>query len=179
MRTSWRPLRTDSSSRARTRIQLCGRFVLELQDRRIEAGLPSRQGRLLFAYLALNRDRAATRDELVEALATHASAPVVNMLTARHHPCQALADLLTLRAASRLDAGTMTSADAAMAKVYASEMLGRVCDAAVQIFGGMGLMSEMPVERWWRDARVDRIWDGTSEIQRHIIARSLLRPYGA
>jgi acyl-CoA dehydrogenase len=91
----------------------------------------------------------------------------------------AAAELLTLRAAARLDAGTMTAADAAMAKVYASEMLGRVCDAAVQIFGGMGLMSELPVERWWRDARVERIWDGTSEIQRHIIARSLLRAHGA
>jgi acyl-CoA dehydrogenase len=89
------------------------------------------------------------------------------------------AELLTLRAAARLDNGTMTDADAAMAKLYASEMLGRITDAAVQIFGGMGLMGELPVERWWRDARVERIWDGTSEIQRHIIARSLLRPYGA
>jgi len=88
------------------------------------------------------------------------------------------AEMLTLRAAARLDQGTMTDADAAMAKLYASEMLGRMTDAAVQIFGGMGLMSELPVERWWRDARVERIWDGTSEIQRHIIARSLLRPYG-
>jgi acyl-CoA dehydrogenase len=58
-------------------------------------------------------------------------------------------------------------------------MLGHVTDAAVQIFGGMGLMSGLPVERWWRDARVERIWDGTSEIQRHIISRALLRPYGA
>ncbi len=89
------------------------------------------------------------------------------------------AELLTLRAAARLDRGVMTDADAAMAKVFASEMLGRVTDRAVQIFGGMGLMSELPVERWRRDARVERIWDGTSEIQRHIIARSLLRPYGA
>ena len=89
------------------------------------------------------------------------------------------AELLTLRAAARLDCGTMTDADAAMAKLYASETLGRITDAAVQIFGGMGLMGELPVERWWRDARVERIWDGTSEIQRHIIARSLLRPYGA
>jgi len=88
------------------------------------------------------------------------------------------AEMLTLRAAGKLDQRTMTDADAAMAKLYASEMLGRVTDAAVQIFGGMGLMSELPVERWWRDARVERIWDGTSEIQRHIIARSLLRPYG-
>ena len=88
------------------------------------------------------------------------------------------AELLTLRAGARLDEGTMTDSDVAMAKLYASEMLGHVTDAAVQIFGGMGLMSELPVERWWRDARVERIWDGTSEIQRHIIARSLLRPYG-
>jgi DNA-binding SARP family transcriptional activator len=56
-----------------TRIQLCGRFVLELDGGRIEARLPSRQGRLLFAYLALNRDRAATRDELVDALWPYAS----------------------------------------------------------------------------------------------------------
>jgi acyl-CoA dehydrogenase len=89
------------------------------------------------------------------------------------------AELLTLRAAARLDSATMTDADAAMAKLYASETLGRITDAAVQIFGGMGLMGELPVERWWRDARVERIWDGTSEIQRHIIVRSLLRPYGA
>jgi acyl-CoA dehydrogenase len=89
------------------------------------------------------------------------------------------AELLTLRAGARLDQGTMTDSDAAMAKLYASEMLGHVTDAAVQIFGGMGLMSDLPVERWWRDARVERIWDGTSEIQRHIISRALLRPYGA
>ena len=88
------------------------------------------------------------------------------------------AELLTLRAGARLAAGTMTGTDAAMAKLYASEMLGRVTDAAVQIFGGMGLMSELPAERWWRDARVERIWDGTSEIQRHVISRSLLRPHG-
>jgi DNA-binding SARP family transcriptional activator len=65
-------------SGSRTRIQLCGRFVLELDGRRIEAQLPSRQGRLLFAYLALNRDRAAVRGDLVDALwpyATPAAAP--------------------------------------------------------------------------------------------------------
>ena len=88
------------------------------------------------------------------------------------------AELLTLKAAAKCDDGTMTDADAAMAKLYASEMLGRVTDTAVQIFGGMGLMSAFPAERWWRDARVERIWDGTSEIQRHIISRDLLRPLG-
>jgi acyl-CoA dehydrogenase len=88
------------------------------------------------------------------------------------------AELLTLRAAWRHDQGRMTDADVAAAKLYASEMLGRITDHAVQIFGGMGLSTELPVERWWRDARVERIWDGTSEIQRHILSRSLLRPLG-
>jgi acyl-CoA dehydrogenase len=88
------------------------------------------------------------------------------------------AELLTLRAAWRLDHGIMTDRDAAMAKLFASEVLGRITDQALQIYGGMGLMSELPIERFWRDARVERIWDGTSEIQRHIISRSLLRPHG-
>ena len=91
----------------------------------------------------------------------------------------AAAEFLTLHAAWKIDQGTMTDQDAAMAKLYATEMLGRVTDHAVQIFGGMGLMEDLPVERLWRDSRLERIWDGTSEIQRHIIARSLLRPHGA
>ncbi len=86
------------------------------------------------------------------------------------------AELLTLRAAWKLDRGTMTMPDASMAKLFASEMLGRVTDHAVQIFGGMGLMEETGIERFWRDARIERIWEGTSEIQRHIIAREILRP---
>jgi acyl-CoA dehydrogenase len=89
------------------------------------------------------------------------------------------AELLTLQAAWKLDQGAMTDRDAAMAKLFASEALGRITDRAVQIFGGMGLMAELPIERFWRDARVERIWDGTSEIQRHIISRSLLRPLGS
>lgn len=89
------------------------------------------------------------------------------------------AELLTLRAASKLDQGRMSDQDAAMAKLYATEALARITDRTVQIFGGMGLMSELPIERYWRDARVERIWDGTSEIQRHIISRSMLRPLGS
>ena len=89
------------------------------------------------------------------------------------------AELLTLRAAWRLDNGGMSDRDVAMAKLFASEALGRITDQAVQTFGGMGLMDEMPIERYWRDARLERIWDGTSEIQRHIISRSLFRPRGA
>ncbi len=89
------------------------------------------------------------------------------------------ADWLTLAAAWRLDQGLPANREIAGAKLYASEMLARVTDASLQIFGGMGLMSDLPIERFWRDARVERIWDGTSEIQRHIIARDLLRPLGA
>jgi 2-amino-4-hydroxy-6-hydroxymethyldihydropteridine diphosphokinase len=63
--------------------------------------------------------------------------------------------------------------------IVASEALARVTDNALQIFGGMGLMDDLPIERFWRDARVERIWDGTSEIQRHIISRALLRPLEA
>ena len=89
------------------------------------------------------------------------------------------AELLTLKAAWKDSQGTMTDSDAAMAKVFATEMCQFVTDEAIQVFGGMGLMDELPLERFWRDTRVDRIWDGTSEIQRHIISRSMLRPLGA
>ncbi|GAB4581667.1 MAG: acyl-CoA dehydrogenase [Anaerolineales bacterium] len=87
------------------------------------------------------------------------------------------AEWLTLDAAYRTDQGTAKDEDYAIAKLYASEMLAFVTDEAVQIFGGMGLAEENPIVRLWRDARVERIWDGTSEIQRHIISRALLRPY--
>lgn len=88
------------------------------------------------------------------------------------------AELLTLEAAWKFDAKTVTDMDMAMAKLKATEMLAFVADEAIQIYGGMGLMSDLPLERIWRDARVERIWEGTSEIQRHIISRSLLRPLG-
>ena len=87
------------------------------------------------------------------------------------------AQLLVLDVAWRTDQGTARDEDYAMAKLFATEMLAMVTDEAVQIFGGMGLAEENPIVRFWRDARVERIWDGTSEIQRHIISRALLRPY--
>ena len=85
------------------------------------------------------------------------------------------ANLLTLQAAWKADQGLVSDADYAMAKLFSTEALARITDQAVQIFGGMGLMEEVGVERLWRDARVERIWDGTSEIQRHIISRQILR----
>ncbi len=88
-------------------------------------------------------------------------------------------DLLVENAVARAEADIMSDSDAAMVKVYCSEMLNKVADDTVQIYGGMGLMEEFPVHRLWRDSRLERIWDGTSEIQRHIISRSMLRPHGA
>ena len=88
------------------------------------------------------------------------------------------AELLTLRAAWNDANGKFDDSEIAMAKVFATEMCQFVTDEAIQIFGGMGLMTELPLERMWRDTRVDRIWDGTSEIQRHIISRGLLREFG-
>ena len=80
------------------------------------------------------------------------------------------AELLTLEAGWKFDRGSVTDSDMAIAKLKATEMLAFVADEAIQIHGGMGLMDELPLER---------IWEGTSEIQRHIISRALLRPPGA
>ena len=85
---------------------------------------------------------------------------------------------LTWRAAWLVDAGRPADPAIAMAKLAATEMLATVADEALQIHGGMGLMDELVLERIWRDARVERIWDGTSEIQRHILSRSMLRAHG-
>jgi acyl-CoA dehydrogenase len=88
------------------------------------------------------------------------------------------ANLMLMEAGWKYDAGTVTDEDMAMAKLKATEMLAFVADEAIQIHGGMGLMDELPLERIWRDARVERIWEGTSEIQRHIISRQILRAVG-
>lgn len=70
------------------------------------------------------------------------------------------AELLLWHAAWKYDQGTATDADMAMAKLKATEVLAFVADEAIQIHGGMGLMDELPLERIWRDARVERIWEG-------------------
>jgi len=88
------------------------------------------------------------------------------------------AELMVMEGGWKYDQGTVTDAEMAMAKLKATEVLAFIADEAIQIHGGMGLMEELPLERIWRDARVERIWEGTSEIQRHIISRALLRPLG-
>jgi butyryl-CoA dehydrogenase len=85
------------------------------------------------------------------------------------------ARLLTWRAARLKDEGVRHSAESSMAKLYASEMATRVTHSAIQIHGGYGYSTEFPVERHYRDARITEIYEGTSEIQRLVIAGSLLR----
>ncbi|MBI3936810.1 MAG: acyl-CoA dehydrogenase family protein [Betaproteobacteria bacterium] len=83
--------------------------------------------------------------------------------------------LLVYRAAEMLNRGERATKEAAMAKLFTTEALNKAADSAVQIHGGMGYMREAGIERFYRDARITRIYEGTSEIQRVIIARELLR----
>ena len=85
------------------------------------------------------------------------------------------ARLLVLRTAYEIDQGRDPRERISMVKVYAAEVLGRVADRAVQVFGGMGYSKDLPIERLYRDARVFRIYDGTSEIHRTVVARGLLK----
>jgi len=85
--------------------------------------------------------------------------------------------LLTLEAAWKMDRDALARHEASIVNLQGSEMIGRVTDHAVQIFGGLGVMEDLPIQRFWRDARVERIWEGTSEIHRDIIARDILREY--
>jgi alkylation response protein AidB-like acyl-CoA dehydrogenase len=83
--------------------------------------------------------------------------------------------LLTLRAARLLDAGERAVSEASMAKLYASEAAGRVVDRMLQLHGGYGYSRDYTIERLYRDVRVTRIYEGTSEVQRVLIARQMLR----
>jgi acyl-CoA dehydrogenase len=82
---------------------------------------------------------------------------------------------MVLRAAWEIDQGNDARDWISMVKVQAAEMLGRVVDRAVQVFGGMGFCKDLPIERYYRDARIFRIFDGTSEIHRGLVARAALK----
>jgi alkylation response protein AidB-like acyl-CoA dehydrogenase len=88
-------------------------------------------------------------------------------------------ELLCLRAATLKDAGKPFTREASMSKLFCSEMANWVCDRAVQIHGGYGYIDEFPVERYLRDARVQTIYEGTSEIQRLVIAREIFKAVSA
>ena len=83
------------------------------------------------------------------------------------------ARLLVLKAASMKEAGQVCLSEASQAKLFASEMAEFVCSKAIQIYGGYGYLQDYPVERFYRDARITQIYEGTSEIQRLVIARAL------
>lgn len=85
------------------------------------------------------------------------------------------AQCMTLDAARRRDAGESVSIEASCAKMFASEMCGRVADRAVQIFGGAGYMADYGIERFYRDVRLFRIYEGTTQIQQLIIARNMVK----
>jgi acyl-CoA dehydrogenase len=82
---------------------------------------------------------------------------------------------MTIDAAKKRDAGENVTLESACAKYYASEMVGRVADRAVQIFGGAGYVADYGIERFYRDVRIFRIYEGTSQVQQVVIARNMLR----
>ena len=84
------------------------------------------------------------------------------------------ARLLVFQAAWRGDLGRDIKIDASIAKVYATETAGRIVDRCIQIFGGLGVANEMPLERWYREMRIKRIGEGPSEVHRMVVARDLL-----
>jgi alkylation response protein AidB-like acyl-CoA dehydrogenase len=125
--------------------------------------------------LDLSRAFAASREAFGTSISQYQGVqfPLADSLTEL-----AAARLLTYHAAHEFDVNPdakIVHGKAAMAKLYASEMAGRVADRAVQILGGRGYMQESPAERHFRELRVDRIWEGTSEIQRVIVAGGLFK----
>jgi hypothetical protein len=85
------------------------------------------------------------------------------------------ARLLTQRAAVLKDAGRKVTRESSMAKLFASEVAVSICEQAVQLFGGYGFIKDYPVEKFYRDVKLCTIGEGTSEIQRMVIAREILR----
>lgn len=125
--------------------------------------------------LDLGRDWAIEREAFGHPIANYQG---IQFMLADSLTELAAARLLTWHAATSWDRGDdpkIVHGKVAMAKLFASEMANRVADRSVQIFGGRGYMTESPAERYYRELRVDRIWEGTSEIQRSIIARGLLK----
>ena len=139
------------------------------------------KGRIGIASQALGIAQAAYEASVAYARERHAFGKAIGRFQAIQFMIADMATridaarLLTLRAAVAKDRGERVTTLAAMAKLYASETANWVADRAVQIHGGMGYSKELPVERYFRDARITEIYEGTSEIQRLVIARSMLK----
>ncbi|HZA49448.1 MAG TPA: acyl-CoA dehydrogenase family protein, partial [Myxococcaceae bacterium] len=142
-------------------------------------------GRIGIASQAVGVARAALDASVRYAKDRHAfGAPIADFQAIRWYLADVgteldAASLLTLRAASRKEKGLPFTKDAAMAKLFATEMVQRACDKAVQIHGGYGYIDEFPVERYLRDARVQTLYEGSSEIQRFVIAREIIKSAGS
>lgn len=87
------------------------------------------------------------------------------------------AKLMVFDAAQKMALDTLTQREAAQVNLFASEMVGRVTDEALQVYGGLGITEDLPLQRFWRDARVERIWEGTSEIHRDVISKDVLAEF--
>jgi len=87
------------------------------------------------------------------------------------------ARLMVFDAAQKMAAESLSQREAAQVNLFASEMVGRVTDDAVQMYGGLGITEDLPLQRFWRDARVERIWEGTSEIHRDVISKDVLAEF--
>lgn len=141
-------------------------------------------GRVGIASQACGVGRAAVDAAVKYAKERHAFGQAIGdfqalrFMLADMHTQQQTAELLALRAASMKEKKVPFTREASMAKLFASEMSNRVCDKAVQIHGGYGYIDEFPVERYLRDARVQTIYEGTSEIQRIVIAREVIKAAG-
>jgi acyl-CoA dehydrogenase len=115
---------------------------------------------------------AATRKQFGQAIAEF---QLVQAMLADSRTEAYAARCMVLDAATRRDAGENVTTEAACCKLFASEMVGRVADRAVQIHGGAGYMADYGIERFYRDVRLFRIYEGTSQIQQLVIARNMLR----
>lgn len=125
-------------------------------------------GRLIKESVAYARDRRQFGQPIAEF-------QLVQAMLADSEADTYAARCMIVDAARRRDRGESTTRQAACAKMFASEMVGRVADRAVQIFGGAGYMAEYPVERFYRDVRLFRIFEGTTQIQQIVIARDLIK----
>jgi acyl-CoA dehydrogenase len=85
--------------------------------------------------------------------------------------------LMVFDAAQKMSLDCLSQREAAQVNLFASEMVGRVTDEALQMYGGLGIAEDLPLQRFWRDARVERIWEGTSEIHRDVISKDVLAEF--
>ena len=137
-------------------------------------------GRVAVAALAVGIARAALEAAINYAQEREAYGKPISFLQAIRFDLAEMAMQVdvarqyTLHAARLIDAGLPAVKEASMAKLFASEIAEKVCSQALQIHGGYGYVKDFPVERYYRDVRVTKIYEGTSHIQKHIIARSIL-----